>query len=1633
MGVRDFSADDEDQLFKELLQWDNQRYADQQVAGEDLADKVDWLTTQAPYANADLIMSAAEGWRAGELDEESAFALIDEATKVDVQQTVQEAEETGGWRNTAYDWLKKGTKWGFAGLELVPQLFTNAVVRGGQELFGGPGSAFPGQTDPNTWYDKPTSEGFFDGWFASTDLGGLLSGEASGNGFWIGDKAKERQLEAVKAYRGQYAGEAITIGRGFAGTFLTPNSKPYNFLSGIVDGAAAIALPSLPGASLAGKGVTSASRAAGIGSMAGLTNFAEPFIDFKRANQWLDTKSGTKIAERISKINTIEEAMEVFPKVTNDFWDNIVSAQTVDEVKNMLRSNIGAPNPARRQLGDWQPDQKGLGIREGLQDVRDINLGAVAPIRGGVRRALARSRNYERLTAPVPGRELAIDIQNLNNPYATGRILTQTVTNARDYMKLVKMDPVKRNEVLQELSSALSQGNRAAARQVITKMTDEIIDSMATHQGVMRRYEKDFLKQMFTKYQGDVEEFQLYGFIDDAGKPIVLDDLVAAAADGAELPDGVRLVMDTAGLTSEVQKLSTFLPDPRRLRRVTTQFAPLWAKAMSDPKLYGDPQMWTVATEFVMNKVFRTAMLLTGGYTLRNMLESSLRQLATPGINAGPASPLEWIMSMMRYKHKGTIEGEAFTQAGARLAREGLAEYEKATGAIVREAQLDPSFAEQLSFRNGVYSIAIKGTKNQDYVRGVATELRLLANDEVARQLAGDASIDEVLAWLTSDRGSRYVDQISSMWSNRLLQDAQGNEFRGNILFRRTNQQTGQVEFVEQNLRKYVEQVKRRLDVKTGGHQSLREVVANALQDGEFFDAAGNATRAFKEGRYVGAAVDEWERFDYTDEFFAEIRRILDDDTNMLPEHVKYTKPLELDVENKAPGAEFIRQRVRHFFTYTFGKKEAFLNRSPVFRQFYYKKLSDLVDGNALTREAYDTAYRNVVEAALKQPEDELKLLRSVRPDPVNGKYMWNGFPIRKVEYDLRVKRAEAAVKSAKKNVRRNADGSYTLLDSDWAARYVGSKDLWKKIVDGRNGLRAAPMDGLSAEYASFVSKAFAMEETQKAFFNATQTSNFTDIMRIAVPFGAAWKEAMAYNVKQLALKPDRLRKIEQTVRSARDSDPDNDGKGFFYTDPTTGEMMFNYPFGLDIMPVMVAYGLGTAVQTLVRGRGASFVGGALAGAALGGAGSEYVKDTLEGLPTPGLVAPAKSLNQSLQVFPGFGPVVQFPAGLLLRDRPEYQDILEVVAPMGGFTSISDAIVPKWAQRLAAAIRADSENDRFFSDIFIDVGRALYNSGEYDASNPDDMLLLRQRATRSAQTLLALRALGQFTGPARPEVDLKVPTKFEGTITINDVESFVSGNISTSLLSATFRAMQEEDYDNAVQNFIRTFGPNATWFIPGLTSTEVEGLQATDQFGEWELDNGDVVSKYPKVYGYFAPVGGEFDFQTYLRQLSTGKRTRTSSIQDVQRDAESVVGRALYMDAVRMAGPEIDPMERASLRAYREQLKTNYPGYGTIPIDLNENYTIMSTLQKMAGDQQLAGNPVWEGMVLYFNAREQALAVANTRGGTPSQEALTRAANGDLRQYLRGVGNDIMSQFPEFGRLYSRVLFDEIDEYNARN
>ena len=115
------------------------------------------------------------------------------------------------------------------------------------------------------------------------------------------------------------------------------------------------------------------------------------------------------------------------------------------------------------------------------------------------------------------------------------------------------------------------------------------------------------------------------------------------------------------------------------------------------------------------------------------------------------------------------------------------------------------------------------------------------------------------------------------------------------------------------------------------------------------------------------------------------------------------------------------------------------------------------------------------------------------------------------------------------------------------------------------------------------------------------------------------------------------------------------------------------------------------------------------------------------------------------------------------------------------------------------------------------------------------------------------------------------------------------------------------------------------------------------------------------------------------------------------------------------------------------------PGFRYQVIELGERELLIGQLlDEQAGpsgqpmgaafDPDLDGNPVAEALRVYGKYRRQAIDEAVIRaGGIETSGLLSRTANSDLRQWLRNIGTRITNRYPEFERVWSRLLFDEVD------
>jgi hypothetical protein len=544
-------------------------------------------------------------------------------------------------------------------------------------------------------------------------------------------------------------------------------------------------------------------------------------------------------------------------------------------------------------------------------------------------------------------------------------------------------------------------------------------------------------------------------------------------------------------------------------------------------------------------------------------------------------------------------------------------------------------------------------------------------------------------------------------------------------------------------------------------------------------------------------------------------------------------------------------------------------------------------------------------------------------------------------------------------------------------ARYVGNKETLKKLADvaaDSTSKATGTIDQLDG-YA----KAVALNQTKDLLYDASRKSNLEDMLRIIVPFGGAWREVLTTYATKMIEDPTRIRKAQLIFDGGRKYDSSitggQEGQGFFYKDPVTGEYSFNFP------------------------------------------ASGWISELLTGVNAP-MQAPVKRLSIGLGVLPSIGPVAQIAYSKLAPDTPSFDWVTSILLPYGRKESVG--FVPMWAKRMGEAWNANTTNlQSVYGNTYVDVLRALSTSGEYDLSDPNEKEQLFADARSKARVITGLRALGQFFGPTSPSPEFQIET--------------ASGDIYATQLVKEFQKLQDPNsigadgiagnYDTSVERFLKIYGNDAILYLSNKTESVAGGLEATEQFGDWERSNGKLFSQYADVAGFMAPGGDDFSFEVWSRQLASGKRRRLTD-REIVDAAQYKAASAQYRSLRDQLPANPSENQRTWLRSWRVELNKQYPGFPVVAqFNPGEFPAKIAQMKNMVNEESLADNDVAQALKQYLDARDSALANASAAG----YSSLDSIAAAPLRDWLASIGVALKEETPEFARIYERLLSYEVE------
>ena len=1550
--------DTEDAIWNTIAAEDRARESMRATATPELAQRFGQIHTQYPFLDTGVKLSAAKG----NLTDEQVLQIARSAARVrpQVQQEKEKKSKSFLQRNLT-DKIKTASRYGFAALNLPLDMVQGAA---GQFVDDKPGVA---------------------GWFISTDLGSMIANDTeSGEGYFIGGRAKELQAERARRYRGTIDGSAFTIGRGLASTFLQPDTTAYRIMSGAFDAATAIAVPTAPGVSQvakaarvaeeAGKGgaavaaVADVSRMVGKGSKEiGLTratadDIAEmrnkvligDSVDFGEANRFFKSGLGKRIVQRTAETDDFAETWALWgkkldPKTTQELAD----AKTEEAVMSILlgEGKLGGAVTSTGQLPGTKKAYLSLAQRNKMID--SIPLGK------GVSQAYAKMprKNINLLQAETP-RDQIQQLDTLERTLALFKVDTaqrrQLVNRAGSL--LISKDVNKINKFYDDLESTVKVGLEQAG--VHRNIIDELYNNFKTYREEVPMFSATDL--------GDADDFgtasRMLAGRDDAG------DLINIGPQSA----------------AEIASREFFVPDPRQVRRLTGNINWIWVK--KDPNLdkireAGQLRTPFAAIEYFQDEIWRPLIVSTGGNFFRNIVDSQL-SIALSG-KAGAVSPFLHPVQYMKMTSGKRGIGDIFAQnfdepiLASKIDDALKAERTATQDVLVAQSQ-DPLKLYRRAKKIGVFKDYNRtfDKVSVDVARAHGDEIGRINADWATRTMANSdpdstSVIDEVIDLVRSG------DKEATDWYRTMKA-----HYRAGVPI--YNKATRTTEMVRinldegDNLKILLESHADRLSKITGNDPRLLNIVGQGKL----------ASTSIPAGNIVEGSVKPGQRVIVQDYKFVPVR---DSRGNIVKDYPR-NAPRDAD-GNIIPGPNGeLPEKVT-------------VTKSVPGEKYEANVLEIADDGNVVIEPfAFNGMGDNSVmlekllqeESIYKNPNMPMRVVGEVRnPDTPEQARLMTGMnrilrkfhafayekPIAVLErapyfrslYYAQVDRL--AVSLDQPSIKAIIDDiTERAAEESISPENYTTPALWAKL----NDLNENPnklYGTINREEMNAFAAGKALDEYESSVYNAVERRNATDALRLLSPFfqqqaeffgriGRATLSPIAGGRLGYVPNPYTARKLQLMVEGGREADPDGDGRGFFFRDPTNGQWSFQFPLTGEL--TKMAFGVNAPIT-----------------------------------------APVKGVVLGLDVRPGLGPFATMGASLLLKDTPTFDFARNILLPYGEKTDPLRTLTPTWAQKIIDGIQG-KDGGRFFANTYVETMQALAATGQYNLDNPDEQERLLNDARSKAQVLTVLRGITQFTGPASGDFDIQVPTD--------------QGDIHATGLAYALQNLRDDNYDTATLRFLEIFGEDSFVYLSGKTVSEVGGLEASEQFFDWQRRNSGLFSQYKEVAGYFGPAGTEFDFEAYTRQLQTGERRRLSA-SEVLDASQRAIGLAYYKDMRNKFGESIDKTEREYLRQYKEAIKAKYPGFANMQFDPQETERKINQLFQAAKRDDLANNPTAEALRYYEQVRGLALAEAQKRGFT----TLKSEQVADLQQYLQSYADALMEKYPEFGRVYNRVLVQEID------
>lgn len=484
---------------------------------------------------------------------------------------------------------------------------------------------------------------------------------------------------------------------------------------------------------------------------------------------------------------------------------------------------------------------------------------------------------------------------------------------------------------------------------------------------------------------------------------------------------------------------------------------------------------------------------------------------------------------------------------------------------------------------------------------------------------------------------------------------------------------------------------------------------------------------------------------------------------------------------------------------------------------------------------------------------------------------------------------------------------------------------------------------------------------------NMAHKTGWQDATRLMAPFSKHWQQELTQWAKIGVEHPDALRKVQMTVQGA-------EGSGFFYKDDQ-GKWAFNYP-GADLVSNVV-------------------------GAPFG------MKASVSGL---------SALTSNM--LPSFGPLVSIPATKILQNKPQFDSITNFISPYGDPTAKGalDAILPAWAKAMKTSLM-DPQSDGDMGNYTMQMAKYLVSTGEYSMDTEEEVKKTLDEAGSRAKHLLWLQAFGKAVLPSSPT---GVPMAEDGD----------GRTIVAKTMAADLAKLRSEDYSTSTAKFLKQYGENAFLFLQATTRSSNPSVGGLDTQTGYDFlrSNKGLIDALPNTYGFFAPQSdpnASYNYNAFQILQKSGAREKLTPLQQTHL-ANNQLGAMQYYAMKDSLGPKPSQEALTLLAKYKAVLALKFPGFTTSSVGLAQRATTPQVIDELTKAvttmPKIADTSVGKSIKTYLNFRDEAIAIAKSRGNSFQQTA----SNADIRAMLRQVGSVLSEQTPGFGLVWDQVFDNEM-------